>query len=83
MRLSLFTYKALSDNAPPILHGLITTSAGTELIGDATSNTSCTKRVFNLSSGQKLVLSKPVSKYAKTSFSYIFTKEFKDSLFKI
>jgi len=74
VRLSLFTYKALSDNAPPILYGLITTSADTELISDATSNTSCTKRVFNLRSGQKMVLSKPVSKYAKISFSSIFTK---------
>ena len=74
MRLSLFTYKALSDSAPPILRDLISTSIDTEHSSVPTSYPSREKRVLNLRSGKKTVLNKPDSKYAKISFSSIFSK---------
>lgn len=73
LRLSLFTYKIISERAPPILRNLITSAESNDGTGEATLGNIREKKVIALRSGQKTVLYNPESKYEKISFASVFS----------
>ena len=71
MRLSLFTYKALLPEGPPILRAQFDQRQSEHSVKQPILVATIDR---NLRSGQKTVLIEPLSKYAKASFSCIFSK---------
>ena len=71
MRLSLFTIKVITNEAPPILYGMISAS---DLDKDSKIGLTYEKRVLSLRSGEKSVSVNAISKFSRISFNTVFYK---------
>ena len=73
LRISLFTYRTISDSAPPILRNLITNAMPPDVNSVANTSNSSGKKVISLRSGEKSVLLTPESKFSRISFASVFS----------
>ena len=71
MRLSLFTFKVIINEAPPILYSMISAS---DLDKDSKIGLTYEKRVFSLRGGEKSVSVNAISKFSRISFNTVFYK---------
>ena len=71
MRLSLFTFKVITNEAPPILYSMISAS---NLDKDSKFGQTNEKRVLSLTSGEKSVSVNAISKFSRISFNTVFYK---------
>ena len=71
MILYLFTFKVITNEAPPILYGMITAS---DLDKDSKIGITNEKRILSLRSGEKRVSVDSISKFSRISFNMVLNK---------